>query len=315
MKSKIIISAILLISMIGCSSSNSRKFASEEKVKIDDDYNWIEGLNFDKKVETKYLPNKDEFKPTKEATEVESAIVKESVAALPSILLDEEYKLSDDSLSKIVIQCYQGKFDEAFVQVDKVYWEFKNNTSYWNQVGTCYYLQGDYSKAILFYNKSRDLDQKYTPPLNNLGVVYEKQGKHQKALAAYKKAVEINQFAATPSINLARIYLQYGITSKALPTLLGMQKKSPSDPILLNALATAYLINNDYVNALAIFNLLPKESLVRADTGLNYSIALKFNGKDNEAVTAVDSITNIPVELKDYANRVQLMIKNDKEKI
>ena len=81
----------------------------------------------------------------------------------------------------------------------------------------------------MFYNKSRDLDAKYIPPVNNLGVVYQKQGKFQKALAAFKLASDLNNFSITPTYNLAQLYLQFGNVGKSLPVFQALYKKSPND--------------------------------------------------------------------------------------
>ncbi|RPJ77562.1 MAG: hypothetical protein EHM20_05960, partial [Alphaproteobacteria bacterium] len=177
----------LLIILSACSSTPSniyRKSAADEKVKPEEDYSWVDQLNFDKKTEMKYEANKDEFNISSE--EASHALVKESLSGLPQVRLEEIAAKTDDVLIKMNIKCYQNKFDESFKIADDIYGQYKNNTSYWNQLGTCYYLKADYAKAILFYNKSRDLDSKFVPPVNNLGVVYVKQGKFQKALAAFK---------------------------------------------------------------------------------------------------------------------------------
>lgn len=304
---KKLIIPFLMISLASCGSAK-RKFASDDGVKIDDDYNWVDSLDFDKKTETKYNPINDEVKTKKE--DEKPVIVKESIAVLSTPRLEETLKDNNDPLSKIVIGCYQGKFEEAFVNIDKVYAQFKNNPSYWNQVGTCYYLKGDYSKAILFFNKSRDLDSKYLPPVNNLGVVYQKQGRYQRALSAFKKAYDLNAFSITPAYNLSRLYLQFGIVSKAEPILAGLYKKSSEDVQVASALATVNLIKNDAASAVTIFSSLPKEQLTRPEIGLNYALALKLTNKNDEAKNALSQITESAGELKQYANKVEAFVRN-----
>lgn len=306
--SKLIIIFCILLS--SCTSTKSiRNVASDDGVKIEDDYNWVESLDFDKKTETKYQADKDEFKNVSAKDEEAHVLVKESISNLPPVRLEEQFKESDDPLSKIVIRCAQSKFEEAFLIVDQNYSQFKNNTSYWNQVGTCYYLKGDYSKAILFYNKSRDLDPKFSPPINNLGVVYQKQGRHQKALAAYKKANELSEFSVTPSFNLARIYLQFGIISKATPILQGLYKKSPQDSQVAAALGAAYLIGNDFNNSILIYSTLAKDVLIRPEVGLNYALALVLSGKIDEAKSILSSVQESSGELKQYASRVEALVR------
>ena len=303
--------AIFLVAftLCSCSGQSSRVVASENgDVSLEDDYNWVDGLNFDKKVETKYNPENDEFKNKKD--DGTNVLIKESVSSLPPPRLEEQLLDNNDPLAKIIIKCTENKFEEAFVLIDQNYNQFKNNTSYWNQVGSCYYLKGDFSKAILFYNKSRDLDAKFAPPVNNIGVVYQKQGKFQKALSAYKKASDLSNFSVTPAFNLARLYLQFGIISKAEPILDGLYKKSTNDIQVVNALATLDLIKSDYENAINIFSTLPKDLLVKPEFGINYALALKLNNKLEDAKLVMSKMGESVGEMKIYANKVDTFIRN-----
>jgi len=306
---KILPLILILSSCATTTTSVYRKSAADENVKPEDDYSWVNQLNFDKKTETKYRSDKDEFDISSE--EASHALVKESLTGLPQVRLEETFAKADDALTKINIKCYMNKFDEALKLADDFYGQYKNNTSYWNQLGTCYYLRADYAKAILFYNKSRDLDSKFTPPVNNLGVVYNKLGKFQKALAAFKKASDMSNFSVTPTYNLAQLYLRFGSVGKALPIFLGLQKRSPKDIEINSALAAANLIKGDFTNALAIYTSMDKESLAKPNIGLNYAVALKLSNHAADAISAFNSITAATDSgNKEYAQRVEKFIRN-----
>lgn len=299
-----------LLILTACSSTPekiSRKSASDEKVKPEEDYSWVDQLNFDKKTETKYQADKDEFNIS--AEESSHALVKESLTTLSQERLLEIATKSNDVLIKMNVKCYQNKFDEGFKIADEIYGQYKNNTSYWNQVGTCYYLKADYAKAILFYNKSRDLDSKFVPPVNNLGVVYVKQGKHQKALAAFKKAIEMSTFSVTPTYNLAHLYLRFGTVGKALPIFQGLYKKSPQDIEVNSALASANLLKGDYATAIQIYGALDKDSLSIPSIGLNYAVALKLSNRPMDAQTVLGNVAAASgADLKEYAQKVEKFI-------
>lgn len=307
---KKILPLILLLSACSTTPGNVyRKSAADEKIKPEEDYGWIDQLNFDKKVETKYLAEKDGFDISSE--ESAHALVKESLSNLSPVRLEETLTKTDDVLTKINIKCYQNKFDEAFKIADDVYGQFKNNTSYWNQLGTCYYLKADYAKAILFYNKSRDLDTKFVPPVNNLGVVYNKLGKFQKALAAFRKASEMSTFSVTPTYNLAQLYLRFGTVGKALPVFLGLQKKSPKDIEVNSSLASANLLKGELATAIQIYSTMDKETLSRPSVGLNYAVALKLSNRPVDALTVLSNVTPaINIDIKEYAVRVEKFIRN-----
>lgn len=300
----------LLILLSACASnSNYRKSAADEKVKPEEDYSWVDQLNFDKKSEAKYQADKDEFDISSE--EASHALVKESLSNLSPVRLDETLTKTDDVLIKMNIKCYQGKFDEALKIADDFYGQYKNNTSYWNQLGTCYYLKDDYPKAILFYNKSRDLDSKFVPPVNNLGVVYVKQGKFQKALSAFKKASNMSTFSVTPNYNLAELYLRFGTVGKALPIFQGLAKKSPQDNEVNSALAVSNLLKGDYASAIAIFGTFDKATLAKPGIGLNYAVALKLSNRPVDAQTVLGNVAAATsAEMKEYAQRVDKFIRN-----
>lgn len=213
---KKILPLLLIFSACSTTPENiSREVASTKRTvsSAEDDFSWVEQLDFDKKAEEKYRADKDEF-DFSSSDESSNALIKESLSSLTSAKLEESLGKTDDPMMKMNIKCYQGKYEEALKIADEQYSKYKNNTSYWNQLGTCYFLKSDYAKAILFYNKSRDLDSKYIPPVNNLGVVYQRQGKFQKALAAFKLASDLNTFAVTPTYNLAQLYLRFGTVGK-----------------------------------------------------------------------------------------------------
>jgi tetratricopeptide (TPR) repeat protein len=220
-------------------------------------------------------------------------------------------EVEGDKTVNISSKCQDSKFDEAFKEADEVYLKNKNNAFYWNQIGICYYLKSDFSKAILFYNKARDLDSKLDAPVNNLGVVYQKQGRSQKALAAFKKASEMNTFSQQSVYNMAQLYLHFGALGKALPTYEALLKKFPQDVEFNSAMASAHLQRGDFNNALSIYSYtLPKDIFTAPQFGLNYAVALKFAGKKDEALAVLAKVGPSVGDLKEYAQKVENFIRN-----
>lgn len=304
---RIILPLLLIIS--SCASSPTSKSSLKRGISSEDDYSWVEQLDFDKKTEEKYRSDKDEF-DFSSSDESAHALVKESLNSLSPAKLEETVAKTNDVLTKINIKCYQSKFDEAFKLADDQYMKYKNNTSYWNQLGSCYFLKLDYARAILFYNKSRDLDKKFVPPVNNLGVVYQKQGKFQKALAAFKMASDLNTFSVTPTYNLAHLYLRFGTVGKALPIFQGLQKRSPKDIDISAALASSFLIKGDYQSAVDIYEKFDKAVLARPEVGLNYAVALRLMDRPKDAQTVLGNVSAASGEISEYAQKVEKFVKN-----
>ncbi len=314
---KKLLTLIFVLSLFGCASEQTEMISASTGNKIRknasdgaplaDDYSWVDGLDFKTVEEKKFQSDKDIFKgETSEA----DALSKESIARLSKPKLEEVALSSSDPLDKIASLCYQEQFDSAFKLVDEIYAGYKNNTSYWNQVGTCYFLKGEYSKSILFFNKSRDLDASYLPPINNLGVVYQTQGKFQKALAAYKKASDLNTFALTPLYNLSQLYLKFGKIDKAFSILEALNKKKPGDNDVAGSLATGYLMKGNMQKAVELFTKIPKTELADARFGLNFALALKLSDRQSDAVLVLNNVIEPTMaDLKNYYQRVNEFIR------
>lgn len=294
--------------LAGCASTGnaSRKSASDGSP-LADDYSWVDNLDFKTTEERKYEPSRDQFKG--EIGDAD-ALSKESVARVPRPKLETLASDSNDPLDRIVSLCYQDQFDASFKVVDEVYSQYKNNTSYWNQVGTCYFLKGEYSKAILFFNKSRDLDPKFNPPVNNLGVVYQAQGKFQKALLAYKKASDMNSFALTPLFNLSQLYLRYGKVDQSLTILEALNKKKPLDVDVAASFATSLMMKGELDKSIDLYSKIDKGTLSDPRFGLNFALALKLNQRPQDAIMVLQNITDPKdSDLKVYYKRVSDFIR------
>jgi tetratricopeptide (TPR) repeat protein len=103
---------------------------------------------------------------------------------------------------------------------------------YYNQLGYVKDNQGDYEKAIEYYEQVLEIQQKTLPPnhpllatpYGNIGCVYDNMGEYSKALSFYEKALEICQKTlpsnhpslATSYNRIGSVYHSMGEYSKAL---------------------------------------------------------------------------------------------------
>ena len=268
----------LFFVLSGCSSS-SKKQSDASGLVSSNELDSIKNEDFRPDREIPYDGKSDHFNELVNTTD---SLAKESAARLPDPKLDILQGV-EDPIAKGIALCYQKKFDAAYAIFDAAYSKYKSHPSYWNQLGSCYYVQGNLKMALLFYNKSRGIDDKYAPPVNNLGVLYQKNGKDQKAFLAYKKAAEMNATALTPVFNLAQLYLKYGFVTEANNLYASLLKVNNTDVDVLAGLATAQLFLGKTEKALGIFQTINPSNLWRADISLNYAVALKFMGKNDDA--------------------------------
>ena len=128
----------------------------------------------------------------------------------------------------------KGRPDQARTMLEEAYKTFKEtNHSFGlarccNFLGTLYYRQGQYQKAIEYYNADLDIsvtvnDQEAVCALyGNLGIVYYELGHLPKALDYYRKQIELSEKIGNRANicngmgNMASIYLDLGDYAKAL---------------------------------------------------------------------------------------------------
>ena len=134
-----IIYLVIMLSLYSCASS-----------RIDDnlDYEFDSISNEDFKIieEVPYKEHEDVFE---EVEIVDDSLAKESMARVsePKLIVVEN-KVSN-VISKGISLCYRRQFEAAFEIFDNTYFQFKNHPSYWNQIGTCYFLKGETKKSKL----------------------------------------------------------------------------------------------------------------------------------------------------------------------
>jgi tetratricopeptide (TPR) repeat protein len=137
--------------------------------------------------------------------------------------------------------------------------------------------QGDYRKAIEFYEQSLNINEKILPPndprlataYNNIGMVYRKIGEYSKALSLFERSLEIMEIALPPDHpvlatfynNIGMVYDNMDEYSKALSSYersLEIRKKAlpPSHPDLAASydnIGAVYRNMDEYSKALSSF--------------------------------------------------------------
>lgn len=282
MRSLLLISIILGI--VSCSSSPERKNSGPKQ---NDEFYWIENEDFTPSDEIIYRPVDDSYdiKP-----EIPNALSKETlIQATPmdlKVLIE-----SKDPISKSTALCYQQNYAEAFKIFDQNFAKYRNHPSYWNQIGTCYFIKKEFRKAILYYHRARIKGNKsYAPAMNNLGVIYIHQSRYQEALEAFKRASNVNERALTPKLNIVQLFIKFGQLEKAKQMLIKMKDISVDDPSINALLGTISVYQKDYKQALVYYNFLPEKLLWRGDYSINYALALYLNGDTKNARVVISKV-------------------------
>src|SRR5690554_4554082 len=265
--------ALIFILAVGCATSGKKELALED----------ITNDDFKKPAPVNYVAKSDYYRGV--SMNDAQALQDESLYRLT------DYKgslKSEDAITKIVKSCYEGKYESAFKLVKDEHDRYRNNPAFWNQVGTCYLLQGNKRKALLFYNKALEFAPSYAPALNNIGVMYRRSGEDQKAEVAFARAVESSNFSKTPRFNLAQLYLDYGLFKDAIANFKVLENAKDVD--VFAGLGTAYLMAGEHKRAAAYFDKIDKKFLERPYIGINAALAFHKAGDARRARNVMSDI-------------------------
>lgn len=230
----------------------------------------------------------DDFIDTK-ITDEPNVLKQESLSKVDSQEIEEPEDVEGD-ITKILVSCYRGQFDIGFKIIDQLYREYRENPIYWTQVGSCYLLQGSRRKALLFYNKAREIKKNYAPPINNIGVIFQKSGFDQKAMKAYEEAKRVSRFSLTPLFNLAQLYVRFGFHSEAQTLLESMYRMDDEDQDVIFALGFLKFTAGDFDDAVKFYNKLDRSYYKDPRIGANVAYALAMVGEGDDALDIIDSL-------------------------
>lgn len=93
--------------------------------------------------------------------------------------------------------------------------ETKKTAAEYRNKGLAVQRDGDLDTALMYYQKSVELDPTLAIAYNDIGVVYEAKGWNDRAIQAYAKAVELDPTLSSPYYNLGVLYEKQGDLDKA----------------------------------------------------------------------------------------------------
>lgn len=131
----------------------------------------------------------------------------------------------------------QGRYTEAFTDIEKCIHLAPNNPRYYFIQGNILLASKNNTTAISAYLKAISLNS--TDPMfhNNLGIAFENSGDFNKAEIAYKKALELYPQNRSAKTNLMLLMIHIGNTETAKAMLKELLSAEPKNPTLLCALS------------------------------------------------------------------------------
>ncbi len=289
---KILLNLFIILSVVSCATSNSNK----KNIKLED----VTQEDFQKEKEVNYTNDSDRF--TKIDIKETQALNEESIQRLSDPSDIDSKTVLDD----IIVKCYEKDFKEAFELIEKNHDKYRQHPIFWNQVGTCFMLQGKRRKALLFYNKALEFKSSYSPAFNNLGVMYRGENADQKALVAFTRSKKANNLSKTPRFNLGNLYLEYGLYNQAIAMFKGLYNVAPNDIDVLAGLGTAYLMKNSIKESLVYFSKVDDDFWDRSYIGINYAYATYLSNDKEKAQEILSEVNTKDLgSWKSYYNEIK----------
>jgi hypothetical protein len=96
-------------------------------------------------------------------------------------------------------------------------------------LGAMYFLDGDYDRAEVQFQRALELNPDEEMAENNLGLVYAQRGQYQDAASAFRREIEGNPSFADPYYNLAVVYLEQTggrPTPESVPQLVALLERT-----------------------------------------------------------------------------------------
>tara|TARA_R110002072_G_scaffold1989_5_gene16702 strand:- start:169095 stop:170000 length:906 start_codon:yes stop_codon:yes gene_type:complete len=298
---KITLSILLAIFVTSCGTSS-------KKMEKPDEFPEIRDSDFVAPAPVVLNPTSDFYALEEGDKEFKETLGGETLSIQPNdateVVID-----SDNPINQVLGFCYKKQFQKAYGISDSIFRKYKKNPSYWNAIGTCHLLNGESKKALLYYNKSRETNVNFAPPVNNLGVILQQQGKDQRALKAYKSAADMASFSLTPLYNQGQLFLKYGLLDNAQKVFTAILGKNPEDVGALNAMGYLNLLEGNNNRAIGFYSKIDRDRYRDPKIGLNVVMTLL---KLNKTSNAKDVFAQVRSDGSSYYSKVQNLLARSK---
>ena len=179
--------------------------------------------------------------------------------------------------------------------------------------GEKYFILEDYSKALVLFQKSLDINPDNATVYYKIGEIYSKSSDTQKALENSLKAVELESDNKYFYVQLANLYTQAGNFEKAAETYELLTTKLEKTDIYLFELAALYLYQQRYDDALVVYDKIEKSYGISEEiTSQKQKIYLQINQLDNALAEGDKLILAYPGEELYVARQAEILLSNDK---
>ena len=203
-------------------------------------------------------------------------------------------------MKKLIELFSQKKFDELIFIINKNFSQKKNiNTKILNLFALALQGKGEIERSIKIFTKLSNLDKNNCYYLNNLGSSYYILGNYSEAENCFKKCIHLNPKYLSPYLNLAKIKIDLNDINNSINILLEAEDYcNLNDKIeIFFKIARTFRAQGEFERAKKYIRkiLILDKNNSSAHKFLNTIIDYKNNGKEHlaelETVSSIDNLT------------------------
>ena len=160
----------------------------------------------------------------------------------------------DHKIQHLINLYNKGLFNDLISEAKRFIKEDNKNFIIWNILGAAYKILNDLNHAHEAFEKSIEIEPKFSDPYNNLGIIFFEQGKLIKALELFETAIKLKPNYIDAYSNMGLVLKDMSLFDKALKTLKkGLTFDNKNKQILFN-IGIVYQEIKDIENAEIFFN-------------------------------------------------------------
>jgi tetratricopeptide (TPR) repeat protein len=164
--------------------------------------------------------------------------------------------IEDDSITRNIGEYLFEKnhFEEALDLFDLLLERDPEERELLEKAGFCYQKEGDYRKAIQYYNRIGLSDKQNLWTLKNLGICYRNQNDYSAALKVYQQASAMQPEDQTIESLIGYCHLKLGDYDTALKHYFKIEYLNPGNSHILRPIAWCYFSQGELKKSDAYFN-------------------------------------------------------------
>jgi tetratricopeptide (TPR) repeat protein len=164
--------------------------------------------------------------------------------------------IEDDSITRNIGEYLFEKnhFEEALDLFDLLLEKNPEERELLEKAGFCYQKEGDYRKAIQYYNRIGLSDKQNLWTLKNLGICYRNQNDYSAALKVYLQASAMQPEDQTIESLIGYCHLKLGDYETALKHYFKIEYLNPGNTHILRPIAWCYFAQGELEKSDAYFN-------------------------------------------------------------